>query len=243
MDVNQTMLPPPEVNLGKIDGTQFLARPVEVPGLLGILIGCYGAARLQRPRWSWAAQIGLAAAWFVLFNVSYVLHTVGHIRSARRVGAPMDRVLLLWGFQTNLYRNQDVTPRQHIGRAAGGPLSSTLFTVTALPLYALLSRVPVLGALAEAWFFSNAIGLAGSLLPSPHFDGAALLKWSIAARTGEEALGDEAVQQLGSLTIGVLLLSTCILILRGKWRPAVVTFGAAIAAAGDLFWLKGGLPG
>ncbi len=237
------MLPPPEMNLGKLDQTQVLARPGAIPGLFATFIAACGVARLQRPNWSLPAQLMLGSAWFAAFEGAYVLHTLGHIRSARQVNAPMDRVLFLWGFQANLYKNQDVTPRQHIGRAAGGPLASTLFTVTALPMYALLSRVPVIGALAEAWLLSNSVVLIGSLIPTPHFDVASILRWSVAGRTGEEALGDEAVQQAGSLTIGILLIATFFLLLRGKWRASLLTLIGAVAAAGDLFGLKGGLPG
>ncbi len=80
------------------------------------------------------------------------------------------------------------------------------------------------------------------IIPTPHFDGASLLKWTTTQRTGEEAFGDEAVQQAGSLTIGALLLAVPILALRGKWLAAGAALIGAAAAAGDLFWLKGRLP-
>ncbi len=231
-----------DLHLGTLDGTPVSAGATALPGLLGIAFGAYVAARIQRPHWPRLMQWVLAAAWFGLFEAADTLHTVGHIFSARRVDAPVDSVLLASGVQVTVYHKADVVPRQHIGRALGGPLASGALTTTAFPLYWLFHRIPILSALTEAWLFSNAIILAGALTPTPHFDGASILKWAVGGQTGEEALGDEAVQEAGSLTIGVLGVVAVILGLRGKWRWS----GAALLAAGivalDLFILKGQFP-
>lgn len=240
--MEQKMLPPTEVHVATIADTPFLARATELPGLLGTLALAYLSARIQRPGWSRGGQLFLAAAWFSMLEMSYVLHSIGHIRSARRVGAPMDNVLMLYGLQSTLYLNGDVTPRQHIGRAAGGPIISSILTIIAIPLYALLHRVPLLGELAEIWTLCNALMVAGALLPTPHFDMASILKWSVTQRTGEEALGDEVVQQVGSLTIGVLFGAAVLLVLRGQWRLAGAALITSLLAAADLFVFKGSLP-
>ncbi len=235
------MLPPTEAHVATIADTPFLAQPTEIPGLLGTLALAYLAARVQRPGWSRIGQLFLTAAWFSMLQAAYVLHSVGHIGSARRVGAPMDSVMLLYGLQSTLYLNGDVTPRQHIGRAAGGPIISSVLTITAVPLYVLLHRVPLLGELAEIWTLCNALILAGAVLPTPHFDMASILKWSVAQRTGEEALGDEAVQQVGSLAVAVLFGISLWLVLRGQWRLAGAALITSLFAAADLYVLKGKL--
>lgn len=230
------------LHLGTLDGTPVSAGVTALPGLLGIAFGAYVAARIQRPRWPRLMQWMLAAVWFGLFEAADTLHTRGHIFSARQVDAPVDSVLLASGVQITLYNKRNVLPRQHIGRAFGGPLASGALTTTAFPLYWLCRRIPILSALTEAWLFSNAIILAGALAPTPHFDGASILKWAVAGQTGEEALGDEAVQEAGSLTIGVLGLAAVILALRGKWRWAGASLLAAGICALDLYVLKGHFP-
>jgi Zn-dependent protease len=237
------LLPPPEVSIAVIDETPLAARPSAIPGFLVTYGLCYGAAAWQRPGWAPFPRALLAALWFIFLQAAYTLHSAGHIRSARRVNAPMNKLILAWGFQSNVYLNSEATPRQHVGRAIGGPIASTVATVSAFPFYSLLRHVPLIGLCFEAWFFSNAIMLGVSLIPTPHFDGASLLKWSVAGKTGEEALGDEAVQTAGSLTIGVLFLAALVLLFRGNWRGSVVAFGSAVAALVDLFILKGDLPG
>lgn len=240
--LERNMLPPREVYLTTIDGVRFLALPTALPGALATLVLAYGSATAQRPAWHGAPRWALTAAWALLLQAAYLIHTVGHIESARRVGAGMNDVLLTWGLQSTLYLNEDVTARQNIGRALGGPLASSAATVSALPLYALLSRVPVLGELAEVWLWVNALNVVISLLPTPHFDGASLLKWSVAARTGEEALGAEAVQQAGSVVVAGLFGAMLFFAVRGQWRAALVALLTGSAAAGDLFVLKGRLP-
>ncbi|MHB8751370.1 MAG: hypothetical protein ACYDBJ_19555, partial [Aggregatilineales bacterium] len=227
------------LHIGTLDRTPVSAGTTALPGLLGIAFGAYIAARIQRPRWPPVAQLILAVAWFGLFEIADTLHTLGHIYSARQVYAPVDRVALASGLQVTVYDKHDVAPRQHVGRALGGPLASGALTTSAFSLYSLFRRIPVLSALTEAWLFSNAIILAGALTPTPHFDGASILKWAVTGQTGEEALGDEAVQQAGSLTIGVLGMAAILLALRGKWRWSGAALLAVGIAALDLFILNG----
>jgi len=237
------MLPPTDFFVTNLDGTPVLAQENTLPGLLGTIGLSYVVARLYRPHWSRLAQLVLAAIWFGAFELSYVLHTLGHIQSARQIGAPMDSVLLAWGLQSNVYHNEDVTARQHVGRAAGGPIVTSLLVATAMPFYALLRRVPLLKELSEIWLFCNAFNLGVALMPIPHFDAASILKWTTAQRSGEVALGDEAVQKAGSLAIAGLFGAASLLVLRGQWRAAIGSLIGASIAIADLFALKGRLPG
>jgi Zn-dependent protease len=231
-----------EMSLAVIDDTPFVIQPKTMIGLAMIGVAAYVAARLHRPRWSRPSQIVLALFWFTLYEIADSLHSIGHIRSARQVGAKMDQVLLVWGIQVTQYSQSDVTPRQHIGRAIGGPLMTGALTLSAMPLYTLFGRIPIIGALVECWLICNALILTAALTPTPNFDGASILKWATVIRTGEEALGDEAVQQAGSLVIAGFGLASLLLILRGKWRASLGALGAGIAAAADLFVLRGRLP-
>lgn len=229
-------------NILTLDGVPLRAKPSAIPGIVGSFILCYGIASWMRPKWPLIAKVLLAVTLTQFLQAGLLVHSTGHIRSSRQVGAPMQSIVLDWGFQTNQYTDNDVTPRQHIGRAMGGPVASALATGTAGLLYSVLKWIPIIGALAEGWLYVNALILGFSVMPTPHFDSATMLKWGVAGATGEEALGDEAVQTAGSLTVGGLILAGMWLILRGKWRAGLASFVGAIAAGMDLFWLKGSLP-
>lgn len=234
--------PPSASGLIEMDQTPVVATVGTAPGLIALAGASYLAARLQRPHWPRLMRWLLATVWFGFYQIADTLHTVGHIRSARQVNAPMDRVLLTWGLQGTHYDDNNVTPRQHMGRAAGGVGVSGVATLLSYPFYAVFGHLPVVGALIEAWFVCNALLFLGAAAPTPHNDGATLLKWVVAQRTGEEALGDEAVQTAGSALIGGLGLLTLVLLLRGRWRSALGALLAGGAAALDLFVLKGKLP-
>ena len=226
----------------ELDQTPVVASVGTAPGLIMLAAASYLAARLQRPHWPRLMQLLLAAGWFGLYQIADTIHTVGHIRAARQFNVPVDRVVLAWGLQATEYNKNDVTPRQHIGRAAGGVVTSGALTVLSFPFYSVFGRIPLLGALIEAWFTCNSLLFVGSATPTPHFDGASILKWFVAQRTGEEALGDEAVQTAGSLVIGGLGLLAMMLVLRGRWRLAFASLLAAGVFALDLYILKGSMP-
>lgn len=236
------MLPPPDMHVLTLDNTPVQARPSAIVGLFGTFALAYGAAASMRPRWPAVGKALLALFITEAIQLAYLAHNAGHIASARRVNAPMDRIVIAWGLHNNIYTNAQVTPRQHVGRALGGPTASALTTGSAAVIYGIVQRIPVIGALAEGWLYANAIMLAGALFPSHHFDAGTIVKWTVAGRTGEEALGDEAVQTAGSITIGVLLLATAWFVLRGRWRAAIVAGLAALAGGLDLFVLKGSIP-
>ena len=226
----------------ELDQTPVVASIGTAPGFIILAGTSYVAARLQRPRWPRLMQLLLAAGWFGLYQIADTIHTIGHIRSARQFNAPVDRIVLAWGLQATEYDQNNVTPRQHIGRAAGGVAASGALTVLSFPFYSVFSRIPVLGALIEAWFVCNALLFVGSSTPTPHFDGASILKWFVAQRTGEEALGDEAVQTAGSAVIGGLGFLAMILVFRGRWRLAFAALIAAGLLALDMYILKGSMP-
>jgi hypothetical protein len=225
-----------------LDGVPLYLKPSAIPGIIGAFVLSYAVAAWMRPKWPLFGKVLLAATLTQLLQAGLLIHSAGHIRSARQVGAPMQAVALDWGFQSNQYADEAVTPRQHIGRAMGGPVATALATGSAGLLYTVLRWIPIIGAVAEGWLYVNAIILAGSVTPTPHFDAGTIIKWGVAGATGEEALGDEAVQTAGSLTVGSLLLAAAGLIVTGKWRVGLAALVGAVATGLDLFWLRGRLP-
>lgn len=109
----------------------------------------------------------------LLLIVSYGLHSLGHIISARMVGAPMDELLITATRPVNIYRNDppDLPSRAHMGRAIGGPALNLLAGALGLAL-------AVAGGGSFALFFgllNSGLGL-GSLLPVPSVDGEIILR-------------------------------------------------------------------
>ncbi len=226
----------------ELDKTPVKMKPNSIVGLASVFWVLLRLAQGNRPRWPQPFRFLLASVWFAMFLTTYFLHTLGHIRSARRAGAPMDAVVLDWGVQMNVYYNNHVTPGQHIGRASGGPLVTGALAATGYLFWRLVRGLPVIRDLAEAWYAFNAMGLVLSLTPSPHFDAASLLRWGVTRQTGEEALGDEAVQQAGYGAAAGLLLASVVLLLRGKGALALFCAGLSIFTILDLSVLRGKLP-
>lgn len=101
-------------------------------------------------------------------------HVLGHLVSARQAGAPMDR--MRWGLLVStLYDDNDVTPRQHIGRAVGGPLGSALAMLCWWVLWRLSSGKPVRRLALIALAFNMCLTL-GSWVPLPWVDGGVILR-------------------------------------------------------------------
>jgi Zn-dependent protease len=222
-----------------IQNTPFVARPGDVVAQMGIFWLLLQAAKNSKPRWPAPLRWMQAAIWFNMFQGADTLHTLGHILSARSVGAPMDAITTRLGIQTTVYHNNDVTPEQHIGRAIGGPLASGAATVTGYLFWRGVHRIPVLGWLAKTWYIMNALALAASMAPAPSCDGGTLLHWFTKLQSGEEALGDEAVQQIGYATAAGVMLAAGLMLLRGKWMWALGCAGFAMFIVADLMGLIG----
>jgi hypothetical protein len=140
-----------------------------IAALPGVLVGAltYALVRRYASQDAPALLLGLASA--LCWYGTDVVHVAGHITSARLAGAPMDYVS--WRiFAINGYYDHDVTPRQHIGRAIGGPIASGLAALLCWLLWRVLGR-SLLGRLALIGFIQNAFIALGSLMPIPIIDG------------------------------------------------------------------------
>lgn len=233
------MLPPQDLYNYSIMGTPVVQRLSDAPAEVGLFWLILQAVRSFKPNWAPLLRWMLAFAWFGLTRVAGTLHATGHIISARRVNAPVDAVVSNYGLMLMRYVKQDVTPVQHMGRAIGGPIMSLLMTMQGYIVWRIVRRIPLIRDLAGAWLISNAVIAAGALTPTPTFDGATLLRWGVTLRTGDEALGDEAVQQAGFVTAGALLAAAMVFALRRKGVLALGCAGFAAFIVLDLTVLRG----
>ena len=80
-----------------------------------------------------------------------------------------------WGILAGtLYRDNDVTPRQHIGRAIGGPIASGLVALLWWLAWRALGKT-LLGRVALVACLQNAFLALGSLLPLSWVDGGVIV--------------------------------------------------------------------
>jgi hypothetical protein len=235
------MLPPTELYLGATHGTKWLAQPNALVGYTLTFVAMMAYARHFKPRWSLGAQVALALGWFVTFEAAYVWHTLGHILSAKRVNAPMHAVQLRWSAQINVYLSDNVTPRQHLGRAGGGPLASAVGAVAGYGLWRATRHLPVIGLITQAWYVFNLLAAIVAALPSPHFDAYALVKWWTTLRTDDEGLGEEAAQLAGWVVAGAALVGAVFFTVRGKGGLALGLLALTAYMVIDITLLRGRL--
>lgn len=235
------MLPPTELFLGTTHGTKWLAQPNALVGYTLTFAAMVAYARHLKPRWSVTAQVLLALVWFVTFELAYVWHTLGHVLSAKRVNAPMHAVQLRWSAQINVYLSNNVTPQQHLGRASGGPLASSVGAMAGYGLWRVTRHLPVIGVITQAWYVFNLLTVMVAALPSPHFDAYALIRWWTTLHTGDEGLGEEAAQMAGWVVVAGAVMGALILMVRGKWALALGLLALGTYMVIDITLLRGRL--
>jgi len=135
---------------------------------IGILVTLLG----RSPR-STGSRILAGVGYGLLLIIMNVIHTVGHILSGNRVGAPMKANLVTATYHVNLYPDDppSLPPRIHLGRALGGPLLNILAGLTALVVNTFIH---------VGWvsFFglANLVVAIWCLVPLPGLDGRVILK-------------------------------------------------------------------
>jgi len=164
-----------------------------------ILWGFFARASRQRnPERSWF-RAGLEGLCQMLIMVgSEWGHNLAHLSASHLVRKPMDQLHIQLGMPRCVYyklNDEDVSPREHITRALGGPV----FNLTLLPIASAAKRLTkketIAGMTARTAFASNLFLSTISLLPIPGIDGGPILKWSLVERgmTNQEA--DEVVRK------------------------------------------------
>jgi predicted alpha/beta hydrolase len=116
-----------------------------------------------------ADRAALAAGAGALWYVADGAHVLGHVLSSQWSGAPLDAVDF-GVYPQRVYRNNEVSPRQHIGRAVGGVAASLMLALALLALSCIFGPgwVRQLLTIAAA---QNGLLFAISMLPLPIVDG------------------------------------------------------------------------
>ncbi len=191
----------------------------------------------RRPTRSWAARLGIGLLTTPIVAGMEWCHNFAHAAAAWLVGKPMDRMRITWGTPLVVYFEldaPDVTPRQHIARALGGPI----FNLLALTASALLRRRThpdsVARDAANAAVGMNLLLMTVGMLPMPGIDGGPVLKWSLVemGRTPEEA--DRVVARVDvALGAGMAAAGAVKLKQRRWWQAALLlSMGLAMLSMG-----------
>jgi len=158
----------PRHRLFRIQGVEVMATPyawLSVPFfcVLGVLIA-FG----QRSEAPAETAIVFGLGYGLLLYLTNVLHSLGHIVAAKRVGAPMEVLLLTATRDVTLYRKEEPAPskRMFIIRSLGGPVANVLVGFIALSVWHLFS---VWWSLSFC-VFSLAVA-TWTLCPVPSMDG------------------------------------------------------------------------
>lgn len=196
----------------------------------------------KRPQWSWWKRVyagGLTAT--IMFGSEWC-HNLAHTAVASRIGRPVDAIRIFWGTPLLIYydiNDRKVTPRQHMMRAAGGPVFNALMVpLTWLAKH--FSREDTLTRYAADFALGTDCVLSTfSLLPIPGIDGGPLLKWSLVDRGHSPEKADEVVKGVNRLVgSGLAVASGVMLKKRRKWLAAALAAFAATSLAIGFGFLK-----
>lgn len=161
--------------------------------------------RLAERTWIQSFRIGALTMPVIL--LSEWCHNLAHAAAAKYVGKPMDAIRITWGMPLVVYHDindLDVSPKQHILRALGGPI----FNIFVLPfaiLYRQVSKPNTTARdVADAAVGANTVIPAVGLLPIPGLDGGPILKWSLVEQGHSVQEADRMVRKTNRI-LGILL--------------------------------------
>ena len=160
------------------------------------------AGRLH-PERSWFSRLGVAALTTPVILGSEWCHNLAHAAAAKWVGHPVDAIRVTWGMPLLVYHDiedADVTPREHIVRALGGPVFNTILFGMAALLQSLTKPELIARDVVDLAFGMNAFLVLGGLLPIPGIDGGAALKWMLVEKGQTPTEADASIRKVDAVT-------------------------------------------
>jgi Zn-dependent protease len=230
--------------LGRVYGTALVVKGIT--GLPVLELAAWGVltylAGLQKPGWS-RTQRGVAGAMttIILFGSEWG-HNLAHAAVAHHIGKPVDAIRIVGGTPMLIYydiNDQQVSPRQHILRASGGPI----FNAFLVPLAWLARHFTREGSLAH-YLANFALGTniflsTVSLLPIPGIDGGPLLKWTLVEGGKSQERADEVVKKVNlAMGSGLTVAAGVAIRKQHRWLGAAIAAFAATSLAIGLGLLK-----
>ncbi len=191
--------------------------PVHIPlsGLLGVALLAY----LWGPTFSdasgtsnWVAAIAFA----VLLSVATLIHEFAHALTARRLGYPVDAVILQFLGGVTLFQRRRESPLSEAAIAASGPAAT--FLVAGLSYLALRVLPPgsTTYVLAAAMTWANIVIGVYNSLPGLPLDGGNVLRCLVWAASGSERRGTTVAAWFGRGLAVLTLLVPLVLVASGR---------------------------
>ena len=230
--------------LGQVFGTPIVVKGVT--GLPVLELATWGilswVAGHKKPGWRKSTRVAAGALTTLILFASEWGHNLAHAAVAHRIGKPVDAIRIYWGTPLLIYydiNDQDVSPRQHILRAAGGPIFNALmvpicYLARNLTRDESLPHYVVNFALGTNIFISSV-----ALLPIPGIDGGPLLKWSLVESGRSPQGADETLKKVNlAMGSGLGIASGLAFKKRRKWLGAAIGTLALISLAIGLGLIK-----
>jgi Zn-dependent protease len=153
-------------------------------------------------------------------------HNLAHVAAARIVDRPMDALRIVFGMPLCVYYDldpEDVSPRQHILRALGGPA----FNLIAAAGFWIWREASPPGSpgedIANTTLGAALLILGAGLLPYPGLDGGPILKWSLVELGKSRQAADRFTQRVDGVVGAGLTLSAVGAARRGRrWLAALL---------------------
>jgi Zn-dependent protease len=189
----------------------------------------------RRPRRSLAGRAGVAALTMPVFLGSEWSHNLAHAAAARAIGRPMDALRIVWGMPLCVYydiNDAQVTPRQHMLRAMGGPIWNGFLLLISLLLRRRARPGSVSREVADVAVGMNGFLAGASLLPLPAIDGGPLLKWGLVERGRSIPQADEIVKRVDAVLGVGLLAGSAVAARKRNWIAGAMLLLSGILSLG-----------
>jgi Zn-dependent protease len=190
------------------------------------------AGRLH-PERNWFQRLGVASMTMPVILGSEWCHNLAHAAAAKGVGHPVDAIRITWGMPLLIYydtEDPDVTPRQHIIRAIGGPVINTIFWGIAVILRRFSSFGNPSRDVADAAVGMNLLLTIAGMTPQPYLDGGVALKWALVEKGRTLADSDQTVQKANGVAAAGMGIGAAVAFKkRKKFLGALMALMAALS--------------
>ena len=196
----------------------------------------------QQPARPLSQRLGLGALLTTIALGSEWLHNLAHAAAACLIHKPVDAIRVIWGMPLLVYfdiQDEQVTPKQHIIRASGGPIFNSVLLAIALLARSQTRSNSAAREIADVAAGFNALIVGAGLLPIPALDGGALLKWSLVESGHARAAADETVRRMNGPLSGLLAGGAVAGFVTGRrLLAAILALLSATALIIRLGWLQ-----
>ena len=156
---------------------------------------------------SWMKRMKIGAFTMPVIIGSEWCHNLAHTALAWWIGKPPDAINIIGGMPLLYYKNvndPDVSPRQHILRALGGPLLNALLLLPSIWFQNHSRPGTIAREVTNAAVHMNLFLSTVSLLPIPGIDGGPILKWSLVAGGASSVKADQVLRRVNGF-LGIIL--------------------------------------